>query len=108
MKTYILILLMALTFAACKKGDQAPYQSQGAIIGDDIRLCALESGHCGGLEITIKDDPTKNPPPFYYIETDLAQLGISAGSKFPVNVILDWKHDPTDANYIIVTNVRVD
>ena len=107
MKATILILLVALTFAACKKGGVGPYQSQGVIIGVFSGLCPKDL-RCGGVEITIKDDPTKNPPPFYYIDTALTQLGISANAKFPINVSLNWKHDTTSTYYIIVTSLKVD
>jgi len=106
MKTYILILLMALTFAACKKGGVAPYQSQGVIITENLGPCLIET--CWGLEITIKDDPTKNPPSFYFVDTTLTQLGISDNTKLPININLDWKHDPTANNYLIVTSLKVD
>ena len=84
----------------------APYQSQGVITAENLGPCYTET--CWGLEITIKDDPTKNPPSFYYIDTALSQLGISPNAKFPINVSLDWKHDPTYANYILVTSLKVD
>jgi len=108
MKSFILIVLLACAFAACKKGSVAPYQSQGVITGYLIPPCYYNTGPCGGIEITIKDDPTKNPPSFYYIDTALSQLGISPNAKFPINVSLDWKHDPTYANYILVTSLKVD
>ena len=105
MKPLLLILLMALTFAGCKKSNESPYQSLGVITGEYLGPCYSEQ--CGGLEITIKNDPTKNPPPFYYINSRLSQLGISASMKFPINVSLNWKHDTTATDYIIVSNVKV-
>ena len=108
MKTYVPILLVALSFTACKKGGVAPYQSQGVITGYLIPPCYYNTGPCGGIEITIKDDPTKNPPPFYFVDTTLTQLGISDNTKLPKNVSLDWKHDPTTNNYLIVTSLKVD
>ena len=105
MKSFILILFMALMITACKKSNESPYQSQGIITGEYLGPCySLE---CGGLEITIKNDPTKNPPPFYYINSTLPQLGISASMKFPINVSLTWSHDTTATDYIIVSNVKV-
>jgi hypothetical protein len=65
---------------------------------------------CGGLEITIKNDTTKNPPPFYEINASLQQLGISENAKFPINVSLNWKHDTLPLgpyNYIIVSQIKV-
>jgi hypothetical protein len=106
MKALILIVLIAVPFAGCKKSNQSPYQSQGVITGLDILFCPV-STKCGGLEITIKDDPTKNPPPFYLIYSSLQQLGINQNTKFPINVSLDWKHDTTATDYIIVSNVKV-
>ncbi len=108
MKTRILIALIALLFAACKKNNQTPsYQSQGAITGVDIFYC-FNAGHCGGVRITIKNDTTKNAPPFYYIDTAITQFGISPDAKFPVNVSLNWKHDPNYPGYIIVSKLKVD
>ena len=106
MKPLILILLIALTFAGCKKNNQSPYQSQGVIISDDIFFCAAAQ-KCGGLKITIKNDPTKNPPPYYYVDSDLQELGINPNTKYPINVSLSWKHDTTSTDYIIVSNVKV-
>ncbi len=107
MKPLLLILLIALTFAGCKKSNESPYQSQGVIIGDEILFCPAASTKCGGLEITIKNDPTKNPPPFYLIDLNLQQLGINPNTKYPINVSLTWKHDTTATDYIIVSNVKV-
>lgn len=36
MKAFIIIALVAIFFAACKKNIVAPYQSQGVITGVDI------------------------------------------------------------------------
>ena len=105
MKTFIIILCIGLTLAGCKKSGESPYQSLGVITGENLGPCYTEQ--CGGLEITIKNDPTKNPPPFYYINPTLPQLGISANTKFPINVSLTWKHDTTATDYIIVSNVKV-
>jgi hypothetical protein len=108
MKTCIFIALAALLFTACKKNNQTPsYQSQGAITGVDIFFCNLAS-HCGGVRVTIKNDPTKNPPAFYYVDTAITQFGLSLDSKFPVNVSLNWKHDPNYPGYIIVSKLKVD
>jgi hypothetical protein len=106
MKPLILILFIALTFAGCKKSNESPAPSRGVITGEDILFCPV-STKCGGLEITIKNDPTKNPPPFYLIFSSLQQLGISADVKFPINVSLNWKHDTTANDYIIVSNLKV-
>jgi hypothetical protein len=106
MRPIVLFLLMALTFAGCKKSNESPYQSLGVITGEDLIFCPLAL-KCGGLEITIKNDPTKNPPPFYLIYSNLQQLGIDPNTKFPINVSLDWKHDTTATDYIIVSNVKI-
>jgi len=106
MKTSILVLSLGLMIVGCKKNNEAPYQSKGIIIGYDYRTCAM----CGGLEITIENDTTKNPPPFYEINASLQQLGISENTKFPINVSLNWKHDtlPLEAyRYIIVSQIKV-
>jgi hypothetical protein len=108
MRPIILFFLMALTFAGCKKSNESPsYHSLGVITGDEILFCPA-SIKCGGLEITIKNDPTKNPPPFYLIYSNLQQLGINPNTTYPINVSLDWTHDTTAADYIIVSKIKVD
>ena len=107
MKTLMFIFCISLLIAiGCKKTNEKPYQSEGVITGYDYRMCAM----CGGLEITIKNDTSKNPPPFYEINSTLAQLGISDNTKFPINVSLDWKRD-TGAlgsfHYITVSQIMV-
>jgi hypothetical protein len=106
MRPIVLFLLMTLTFAGCKKSNESPYQSLGVITGADLIFCPPDI-KCGGLEITIKNDPTKNPPPFYLIYSNLQQLGIDPNTKFPINVSLDWKHDTTATDYIIVSNIKI-
>jgi hypothetical protein len=110
MKTLILIFCLGLIIAGCKKGSVSPgpYQSQGVLTGYDLRMCP--SPLCGGLLITIKNDTSKNPPPFYHINSSLAQLGISESTQFPINVSLNYKPDTgifATYNYIIVTQIKV-
>lgn len=106
MKTLILIIL-SLIVIGCRKTDEQPvYQSKGIITGYDLRMCAM----CGGLEIRIKNDTTKNAPPFYEINASLQQLGINENTPFPINVNLNWKRDPSPMgayNYIIVSQIKV-
>ena len=103
MKTLIFILCLGLMVAGCKKNNETPYQSQGIITGYDLRTCQT----CGGIEIIIANDTAKNPPPFYDINSTLPQLGISANSKFPIDVSLNWKHDPSALGSIIVSQIKV-
>jgi hypothetical protein len=108
MKTLILIFCLGLIIAGCKKGSVSPYQSQGVLTGYDLRMCP--SPLCGGLLITIKNDTTKNPPPFYHANQTLTQLGINESTKFPINVSLNYKPDTgifATYNYIIVTQIKV-
>lgn len=108
MKKMFLLLGLGLIVFGCKKSNPNPGKSQGTIIGYDLRLCP--SPMCGGLEITIKDDTAKKPPPFYKINSTLQQLGISENTAFPINVNLNWKHDtlPYGAyNYIVVSQVKI-
>jgi len=103
MKTLIFVFCLGLMVAGCKKTNEDHYQSQGVITGYDLRTCQT----CGGIEIIIKNDTTKNPPPFYDINSTLPQLGISANSKFPIDVSLNWKHDPSAPGSIIVSQIKV-
>ena len=106
MKTSMLILCLGLMIVGCKKTNELPYQSHGVITGYDTRMCPM----CGGLEITIANDTTKTPPPYYKINAGLQQLGISENTKFPINVSLNWKHDtlPLGAyHYILVSQIKV-
>jgi len=106
MKTLLTAVCLVLIFAGCKKNTVAPYQSEGVLTGYDLGECPT----CGGIEITIKNDPTTNPPPFYRINKTLGQLGISENAAFPINVSLNWKRDTTAqgfANFIIVSKIKV-
>ena len=105
MKKLITVICLVFILLACKKSNVTPYSSMGTITGYDPRMCAV----CGGLFITIKNDTTKNAPPFYDINSDLQQLGIDPKAKFPINVTLDWKRDTTmpESNYIIVSRIKV-
>jgi len=104
MKTLIILLCAGFIFIGCKKTGMAPYESEGTITGYDLRTCAM----CGGLEIVIKNDTTKNAPPFYDINSTLQQLGINENTTFPINVDLNWKHDTQCAgNIIIVSKIQV-
>jgi len=103
----MLIPVLCLLFIlwSCKKSNVAPYSSMGVITGYDPRECPF----CGGLYITIKNDTTKNAPPYYDINSDLQDLGINPDTKFPINVTLDWKRDTAihGGNYIIVSRIRI-
>jgi len=102
---FVLVCLLAI-LVSCKKTKVEPYQSEGTLIGYDNRMCPM----CGGLEITIKNDTTKNPPPFYLINSPLPELDLGANPKFPIDVSLNWKHDTSSLgayNYIIVTQIKV-
>jgi hypothetical protein len=104
MKKIALIVLFASTLLSCKKSSIIRYSSEGVITGYDPRVCPF----CGGLYITIKNDTTKNAPPFYDVNSDLQQLGIDPKAKFPINVTLDWKHDTVfNGNYIIISRIKV-
>jgi hypothetical protein len=105
MKKLIPILCLILIFASCEKFYVGPYKSQGTITGYNLGACAT----CGGLEIVIKDDTAKNPPPFYRINKTLTQLGISENTNFPINVNLNWQRETggTNSNFIIVSQIKV-
>ncbi len=108
MKALLIFLCFALIFIGCKKSTVGPYKSQGTITGYDLRECPTPG--CGGLEIIIKNDTAKNPPSFYLINSTLPQLGISADTKFPINVSLNYKPDTgifAHYNYILVSQIKV-
>jgi hypothetical protein len=107
MKILMFFLCIGL-LSACKKSGEAPYQSRGVLIGYDPRECPAT--FCGGLQITIKNDTTKNPFPVYNINASLQQLGISERTKFPVNVLLNWRRDTgifAATNLILVSKIMV-
>jgi hypothetical protein len=106
MKYLVIILCLALITFGCKKTSEAPYQSQGTLIGYDTRMCPM----CGGLEITIKNDTTKNAPASYLIDSPLPNLNLGSNPKFPINVSLNWTHAPAPLGayrYIIVSEIKV-
>ena len=109
MKRLLIPLCLFCLFAACKKSTTVtPYSSSGAITGYDPGMCA--SPACGGLLITIKNDTAKNPPPYYHINSTLAQVGIKESTKFPISVSLDYKPDTGvfySYHYIVVTHIKV-
>lgn len=108
MKLILLILCFGFIIISCKKSNEILYQQQGVLTGYDARECA--SPQCGGLLITIKNDTTKNPPPYYHINSTLAQLRIKESTKFPINVSLNFKPDTgifAGYHYIIVTQIKI-
>jgi hypothetical protein len=104
MKILIIILCAGLLMLGCKKTGVSPYQSEGIITGYDYRQCPV----CGGIEIIIKNDTTKNAPPFYDINSSLQQLGINENSTFPINVSLNWTHAAGAGNIIVISKIKVD
>jgi len=83
MKTKILlpICLIILCFVCCQKGNNSDYQSNGIIMGPDIRMCAC----CGGWYIQI-DSLT------YEFDSIPANSNIDLQKEsFPILVKLDWQ-----------------
>jgi hypothetical protein len=113
MKTLILSFFIIILFAGCKKTYVGSYQGyvgpyQGILTGYNMRACA--SPACGGMYITIKNDPSANPPSYYLINSTKQQLGIPEITPFPINVTLDYKPETGvygTFNYIIVTKIAV-
>jgi hypothetical protein len=108
MKTFLLIFCFGVTVAGCTKTNETPFKTQGQILGYDLRECPTPG--CGGLEISIKNDTAKSPPPFYLVSSTLQQLGISESTKFPINVNFNYKPDTgifARYNYIIITQIKV-
>ncbi len=106
MKKLIPFLCLVFILSACKKSNVTPYSSMGVITGYDTRMCP----QCGGLEITIKNDPTVDPPPSYRINSNAStQFNLGSNPKYPINVTLDWRRDTSihGGNYIIITRLKV-
>ena|ERR1700743_808088 len=104
-KALVLFVVLAV-FAGCKKNGEPQTISHGTLTGYDMATCAF----CGGIKITITDDTTKMPPPFYRINGTLSQMGIAETTAFPINVTLNWKKDTSAlkaGNYVIVSNVTI-
>ncbi|MGN6179531.1 MAG: hypothetical protein ACTHNW_10145 [Mucilaginibacter sp.] len=106
MKRFVILLLSTSVFVASCKKETQQHVSNGTLIGYDLAMCAF----CGGIKVVISNDTTKNPPPFYRINTTLSNLGIPEGTAFPINITLDWKKDTSAlavGNYILVSNVHI-
>jgi hypothetical protein len=106
MRHLFFIVFALLVLAGCKKDSTKIYASQGTILGVDNRYCI----NCGGIEIAIKNDTTKNAPAFYKINSSKSTtVNLGSNPKFPINVALDWKHDDEiyGGNYIIVTRIKI-
>ena len=109
MKPIIFIFCLGFIFAGCTKVKITPYQSQGVLIGFNMRMCPEPS--CGGMIITINNDTAKNPPPYYLINETLKQMDINENTQFPINVSLDFKRDTGlfgSYNYIVVSKIKLD
>lgn len=90
MKFVIISLFIFLSLSACQKEDLSLIHSQGVLVGPDLRTCAT----CGGLIITIKNDPTPNPPASYRLNSEKSvPFNLDNSLKYPINVDLIWKHD---------------
>jgi len=104
MKLVVIAFSMLLCLASCQKEDMSLIHSQGVLVGLDPRMCPI----CGGLIITIKNDPTPNPPASYRLNPDQSvQFKLDTSLKYPINVDLYWKRDTTHViNYIIVRRIK--
>ena len=92
MKNPVILLLAAAFISSCgKKAINPPYQSRGVILADtgSYYTCA----YCFGLHIEIKNDTTKNAPPYYLFAGGLTDLGLSANTVLPANISLNWHRD---------------
>ena len=102
----LLLMFVQIPFTGCKKENQQQIVSHGTLMGYDLAMCAI----CGGLKVVIANDTTKNPPPFYRINSTLPALGIPENTTFPIKITLNWKKDTSAlraGSYIIVSNVRI-
>ncbi len=110
--SFIIIACLVFVSLGCKKnhiGPQTGYvQSQGVLVGYNMRMCNLPS--CGGMIIDIKNDTSKNAPPYYLFDGTLPKLAIRDTTKFPINVSLTWKRDTGvygSYNYIVISRIVV-
>lgn len=111
MKAIILLVLLALMFAACRKSAVPPpagfMQNQAELLGYNAMLCPEPS--CGGMIIHIDNDTSRNPPTRYLYNGTLPNLNISDTTKFPVNVTLTWKRDTGvygSFDYIVISKIK--
>ena len=89
---YLFLVLTAIAFSACDTEDIRK-NWQSAIITDyDIGLCLC----CGGVMITLSDDPTPRAEDFYRWNWDLEEYDFLDGKDFPIYV--EMKFDTTTGN----------
>jgi len=101
MKKLLPFIGLIIILSACKKSTEAPYASQGTILGYGLGMCQT----CGGLEIRINNDST-----IYRVNSNASTpFNLGNNPKFPIPVDLDWKRDTTIhfANYIIITRIKL-
>jgi len=107
MKILAVSLLCLSMMASCKKEKTQVYQSRGVLLGPDMGMCAM----CGGMKVQIRNDTSKNPPPFYRTNSDFRALGLAQTLSYPANVSLDWHRDTSamgQYGWIIVTAIKAD
>jgi hypothetical protein len=105
MKTFMLkctaaLLMVGLIWSACKKSSQS-FESTGVIGATILLTCNGCPG--GGYYIQFATDTIER-----HIDNSLAQFGITANTKVPVNVSVNWKPGNTTGNNdVIITALKV-
>ena len=99
----IALLLLAITFTACKKDNKPPaYTTDHGTISLDYRACVT----CGGYLIVF-DNYTSTVYRSYHIP---GNSGITSGTTFPVKATIGWKPDTSIKipNFITITALKID
>ena len=104
LKLALLLLIMGVTFIACKKSGVKPdHVNQGTITASfGYYTCA----DCGGYYIKFTNDTSV----VYRTFQDLSSFGVNSSSKFPLTATIYWKPDTSSQlpNFITVDNLKID
>jgi hypothetical protein len=84
---YLLGVLWMLVNINYSSKKTQPYMSKAIIIGYQVRPCP----GCSGLMISLGQQPYNGP--FYIVNNNPADLGISRQSRFPMYLNIDWETD---------------
>jgi len=104
-KLGFVLLLFVVLGSSCRKECCNKYMNEGVITGYDMRECVC----CGGLMINFDNNPTTYSGTYYLIDEMPPNSGISAESKFPIYVSVDWKKDDGNCytNRIDISRIKI-